>query len=67
MNKQQVPIWEKYILTVEEAAQYFQIGEGKLRRLLEENQDDDYVLVNGNRRLIKRRLFEEYVDRCSVI
>ena len=67
MNKQQVPVWEKYILTVEEAAQYFQIGEGKLRRLLEENQDDDYVLMNGNRRLIKRRLFEEYVDRCAVI
>ena len=28
-----VPIWEKYTLTVEEAARYFRIGENKLRRM----------------------------------
>ena len=30
-----VPIWEKYTLTVEEAARYFRIGENKLRRMAE--------------------------------
>lgn len=67
MNKYPVPVWEKYILTIEEAAQYFQIGECKLRRLLEENPDEEYILANGNRKLIKRRLFEQYIDRCAVI
>ena len=62
-----IPIWEKYALTVEEAAQYFQIGENKLRRLLDENPDGDFVLCNGNRRLIKRVLFEKYIDQCSVV
>ena len=28
-----VPIWEKYMLTVDEAAQYFGIGEKKIRML----------------------------------
>ena len=67
MNQNPIPIWEKYTLTIEEAAQYFQIGENKLRRLLEENPDDEYILTNGNRKQIKRRLFEEYIDRSPSI
>ena len=62
-----IPIWEKYVLTVEEAAQYFQIGENKLRRIIDENPDEEYILSNGNRKQIKRNLFEKYIDRCSVI
>ncbi|HEH6674868.1 excisionase, partial [Clostridioides difficile] len=27
MNNNDVPIWEKYTLTIEEAAKYFRIGE----------------------------------------
>ena len=67
MNKQIIPFWEKYTLTIEEAAQYFQIGETKLRRILDENPDAEYVLLNGNRRLIKRLLFEKYIDRSPRI
>ena len=67
MNKQTVPIWEKYTLTIEEAAQYFQIGETKLRRLLAEQPDEDFILCNGNRKQIKRGLFEKYIDKCAVI
>lgn len=33
MNNMNVPIWEKYTLTIEEASKYFRIGENKLRRL----------------------------------
>ena len=32
MNYPDVPIWEKYTLTIEEAARYFRIGEKKLRQ-----------------------------------
>ena len=67
MNKQSIPFWEKYTLTIEEAAQYFQIGETKLRRVLDENPDAEYILINGNRRQIKRALFEKYIDRNQVI
>lgn len=62
-----VPIWEKYTLTIEEAAKYFQIGETKLRHLIENNPNENFILCNGNRKLIKRRLFEDYIDLCAVI
>ena len=38
-NAQDIPVWEKYTLTIEEASKYFRIGENKLRRLAEENKD----------------------------
>ena len=37
MSNADVPIWEKYTLTIEEASKYFRIGENKLRKLAEEN------------------------------
>ena len=37
MSNNDVPIWEKYTLTIEEASKYFRIGENKLRRLAEES------------------------------
>ena len=44
MREDRIPIWEKYTLSVEEAAVYFRIGEAKLRRLISENADADYIL-----------------------
>ena len=55
MNNTDVPIWEKYTLTIEEASKYFRIGEKKLRKLAEENIDAGWVIVNGNRIQIKRK------------
>jgi excisionase family DNA binding protein len=54
-------------LTIEEGAQYFGIGENKMRRIAEENEDSDYILSNGNRRLIKRKRFEQYLDHCQMV
>ena len=48
INNTDVPIWEKYTLTIEEASKYFRIGEKKLRKLAEENLDAGWVIVNGN-------------------
>ena len=62
-----VPLWEKYTLSVEEAALYFRIGRAKLRKLIAENENAPYILWNGNRPQIKRKLFEEYVDKANVI
>ena len=44
-----IPLWEQYTLTVEEAALYFRIGENKLRRLIADNRNANYILWNGNR------------------
>ena len=63
----EVPIWKKYTLTVQEAAMYFRIGENKIRSLIAENRDADFILWNGNRPQIKRKKFEEYVDRLEEI
>lgn len=65
--KNTVPIWEKYTLSIEEAAEYFRIGQSRLRRLAEENPDADFLLLNGNRVQIKRKLFERYIDMATVI
>jgi len=63
----EMPIWEKYTLTIEEAAAYFRIGENKLRRLVSENPNAKYILWNGSRAQIKRKLFEEEIDKLSAI
>ena len=54
-------------MTVEEAAKYFRVGENKLRKIISENQDADFILWNGNRPQIKRKLFEKYIDELTVI
>ena len=67
MNNTDVPIWEKYTLSIEEASRYFRIGEKKLRRLAEENLDSGWVIVNGNRMQIKRKQFEKIIDTLDEI
>ena len=67
MNNTDVPIWEKYTLTIEEASKYFRIGEKKLRKLAEENFDAGWVIVNGNRIQIKRKQFEKIIDTLDEI
>lgn len=62
-----IPYWEKYMLTLREAAEYFHIGEKKLRQIVEENMDADFLLTSGNRIMIKRKRFEEFLDSSSVI
>lgn len=63
-----IPIWKKYTLTVQEASKYFRIGDKKLKRLIDEHPDADFILWNGNRPQIKRKVFERYVDEhLSVI
>ena len=66
-NNFDVPIWEKYTLTIEEAAKYFRIGERKLRKLAEENLNAGWVLMNGNRIQIKRKKFEQLIDEYEII
>ena len=63
----EIPYWEKYMLTLREATEYFHIGEKKMRQIVEENMDAKFLLENGNRVMIKKKLFEEYLNDASVI
>ena len=67
MNGCDVPVWKKYTLTIEEASRYFRIGENKLRRLAEQNRHAEWLIMNGNRIQIKRRQFEQVIDKLDAI
>lgn len=56
----EIPIQERYMLSIKEASLYFNIGIKKLRRMAE-NNDGDFALYLGNRFLICRQKFEEYL------
>ena len=56
-----INISEKYMLTIDEAAQYFNIGKNKLRELTKE-PGCTFVIYVGKKCLIKRIGFEQYLD-----
>ena len=61
-KSRQVPIWEKSNLTLEEAAAYSGVGINKLRELTNQHLSD-MVLWVGNKRLIKRRRLDQYLEQ----
>ena len=71
-EKKELPISEKYMLTVKEAAAYFNIGIKKMRRLAEDNvlagnKAERFAVYSGNRYLIIRPRFEEFVEKTLEI
>ena len=64
MQREHLPISGKFCLTINEASEYFGIGIKKMRRLAELNTDD-YAIFSGNRVIIIRPRFEEYLLNCS--
>lgn len=58
----EIPIWEKSNLTLEEAAAYSGIGINKIREI-SNVKDCDFVLWVGNKRLIKRQRFDQFINR----
>ena len=59
-GKFDIPIWHKTNLTIEEAIIYTGIGRDKLYEMTN-REDCPFVLWIGNRRLIKRKVFDEYI------
>ncbi len=62
-----IPFWEKYSLTVNEASAYFHIGDKKLRQIIADDPYADYLLKVGNRQMIKRKRFEQFLDRQEAV
>lgn len=59
-KKPEVPIWKKTTLTIEEAAEYSNIGQNKLTELLKKPRCG-FVLYVGKKKLVKRKAFEEFI------
>ena len=53
----EMPVWEKYLLTIKEASEYFNIGENKMYRIVNDYLESEYkfVVQNGNRMMINRK------------
>lgn len=65
----EVPVWEKYMLTVDEAVKYFGIGEKKIRTLIAENMGTDhcFTIQVGSKSLINRHKFEDFLNQTTSI
>ena len=61
-----IPIWEKVTLTVEEASEYSNIGINRISNMLNEISCP-FVLKVGNKRLVKRKEFERYIEKSNEI
>ena len=56
-----VPIADKYLLTIKEAAMYTNIGINRIENKLNEHMCP-FVFYSGNKRLVKRIAFEKYIS-----
>ena len=66
-NETQVQIQNKFCLTIDEAVIYFNIGEKKLRKLVSDNLDSGFIILNGVKFLIKRKRFEDFLNDLTAI
>jgi len=57
---------DKYLLTVKEASEYFNIGVKKIR-LIAENDDGKLCVRNGGKFLIRRTAFEQFLEKTTAI
>ena len=65
-RKKNIQIRDKFCLTVEEASAYFNLGVKKIRQIAQE-QNGNLSVLNGSKVLIKRKKFEEFLDRVATI
>lgn len=63
---EKIPIWNKTMLTLEEAASLTGIGINKLRDL-SNDETCNFVLWNGAKRLLKREKLEEFLNHSYSI
>lgn len=62
----EMPFWLKLTLTIKEAAAYSNIGINKIEELLKQPKCD-FVLYVGNKKLVKRKEFEQYISKSLEI
>lgn len=65
-RKREVPIWERSLLTINEAADYTGIGINKLRRLANK-PNSNLVIWVGSRKMFKRKRLDEFLENAVSI
>ncbi len=65
-DKPKIAVNQKLMLTIREAAEYSNIGINKLSEMLR-TPNCPFVLFVGNKKLVKRKEFEEYIHSKLVI
>ena len=61
-KRNEVPLWHKTLLTLEEAAEYTGLGLQKLRDI-SDHDECKFVLWNGRKRLFLIVILEEYLEK----
>ncbi len=59
--------YDRYMLTVDEAASYFHIGAKKMYEIIENHEEAKWYLYSGRRVMIKKELFVKWLDQQTVI
>lgn len=62
----EIPFWLKMNLTIREADAYSNIGINKIEDMLKQPKCD-FVFYVGNRKLVKRKEFEQYISKSLEI
>lgn len=57
-----MPFWLKLNMTIKEAAAYSNIGINRIEELLKQPKCN-FVLYVGNKKLVKRKEFEQYISK----
>jgi excisionase family DNA binding protein len=65
-ENQHLPINQKSLLTIPEAAEYSNIGQNKISEMLK-NPRCTFVLYVGRKKLIKRELFDAFLMKSVEI
>ncbi len=66
MKRNNIPLSERYALTITEASRYYNIGPRRLRLMAEEHLGD-FAIFSGNKYLIIRERFEAFLAQTSAI
>ena len=66
MDDERLPIDRKMLLTIREAAEYSNIGINKIESMLR-SPNCSFVLFVGAKKLVKRKEFEEYISRVTIV
>ena len=64
--EENLPLWEKPFLTLSEAAAYTNVGMHKLCELADD-EDCDFIMWVGRKRLFKRERLEQYLMKAYSI
>ncbi len=66
MTINKVPIYKKINLTIEEAAEYSNVGQNRIEELLK-RPNCSFLLRVGRKKLVKREQFEEYLSNSDEV